>query len=99
MIDLRRFNIAQLAKETNTSRKILHDWIQRGWLKPSQIIGCRKKYSASDFLKAEKTALDYFKKNLYKNGREILDDDFFDRLENMIYEEPEETPKKKRRRA
>ncbi|MBX3045095.1 MAG: hypothetical protein KIT33_15925 [Candidatus Kapabacteria bacterium] len=56
-MDYRRFNIAELSRETKTGRTTLHEWIRNGWLEHVQIVGSRKKYSIDGFLKAEKIAL------------------------------------------
>ncbi|GAB1371161.1 hypothetical protein MASR1M45_12230 [Candidatus Kapaibacterium sp.] len=68
-MDYRRFNIAQLSKETNTCRTTLHEWIRNGWLEHVQIVGSRKKYSIDAFLKAEKLALEEASKSLKQTFR------------------------------
>lgn len=72
-MDYRRFNIAQLSKETNTCRTTLHEWIRNGWLEHVQIVGSRKKYSIDAFLKAEKLALEEASKKLKTDFQNSLD--------------------------
>lgn len=56
-MDYRRLNITQLAVETKTTKPVLYDWIKKGFLKPTQISGGRRKYSINAFLEAEALAL------------------------------------------
>lgn len=53
-MDHRRFNISQLAIETNTSRTLLSEWVKNGYLVPTQIVGNRMKFSIEAFERAEK---------------------------------------------
>jgi predicted site-specific integrase-resolvase len=94
-MDFRRLNISQLSKETNTSRKTLHEWINKGWLQPSQLVGSRFKYTIDSFQEAEKRS---FSKNMEslneskKNSVQIvhgrysdrISDEWFDNLDEII---------------
>lgn len=84
-MDYRRLNIAELAIETNTPRCTLHQWINSGYLIPTQISGNRKKFSLDAFLKAEKEALKSkkIKYDRFTSGGRIPDD-FFDNIEMYL---------------
>lgn len=95
-MDYRRFNLAELSRETKTSRVILHDWIRKGWLQHVQIVGSRKKYSIAAFLSAEQKALEmancneqaiYKQINVVKSRVRRIPDEFFDNLDEIIAQE------------
>lgn len=86
--DHRRFNLVQLARETNTSRSTLYEWIRKGYLRPTQIAGSRMKYSIEAFKIAEAKA---FQEALEKmtgikkveREPQPISAKFFDKLERM----------------
>lgn len=78
-MNFERYNLSQLSRITKTNPRTLYEWIHKGYLKPCQIAGTRRKYSIQNFLDAEKNALQG-KLQIMKNGIMKIPDEFFDNL-------------------
>ena len=83
-----RYNISQLSRLTKTNPKTLQTWIKKGFLKPTQIAGNRKKYSIDAFLNAEKKALKNTQVEMIRNMKfgtgDRIPDEFYDNIEEFI---------------
>ena len=82
-----RYNISQLSRLTGTSRTVIHEWINHGYLQPSQIVGTRHKFTLAAFEKAERRAmaeaqLKIFEKAEPQNRK--IPASFFDNIERYI---------------
>jgi hypothetical protein len=82
-----RYSLSELARETNTCRTILYNWINKGYLKYSQIAGTRKKYTLRDFETAERLSKKDFESqnNSAVSKNESLES-FYDNLDKYIQE-------------
>ena len=94
-IDYRRLNISELSKATNTCRKLLHEWVNKGYLRPSQLVGSRYKYTIDSFQEAEKQAfndnqkvMEEAKKSMRKDEPKHfggkISDEWIDNIDELI---------------
>lgn len=84
-----RYNISQLSRLTGTSRTTIHDWLNKGYLIPTQIVGSRRKFTLQAFEQAEKKAMRETQINVRLMTPGKIPGSFFDNLDKLGNKLPE----------